>query len=417
MFMIYDNRKEKTVTTSYERTKSRMLKRQRSPVSLLCYNRAIMQNQIVMLLFLASILFPSATLSFTYTTTSTSRLRQPKNLFVQSMSNVFPGTTVGPRVPINEDFPGLKQIHFNPDIFVIENFIEKIYCQDLIDEALIKGVERSPVAYAGWTEDFKDLVEISSKGPIAWIAIVGAWFQLKESGGSQVDLVVHSLQNYAIVFVTVTALIGLFTYSRAQGLKSLRTSTSTTLDDLSNPSSGAREFVRQAAKLFGDDDDNDIPSKSSSSIAALFEAPTVIKYEKDQILAPHYDANRSAEIEDANRGGQTLATLLVYLNDVEEGGLTRFGKLSASGASNNENIISLESNNGGEFHEKLVIQPKRGDALLFFPADAFGRFDPRTEHEGMPAIDEKWIARIWKHQRRVPIPFGLSESTLCNNID
>ena len=111
---------------------------------------------------------------------------------------------------------------------------------------------------------------------------MGAWFQLKESGGSQVDLVVHSLQNYAIVFVTVTALIGLFTYSRAQGLKSLRTSTSTTLDDLSN--SGAREFVRRAAKLFGDDDDNDIPSKSSSSIAALFEAPTVIKYEKDQIL-------------------------------------------------------------------------------------------------------------------------------------
>jgi len=377
-----------------------------------------MQNRIAMPLFLASILFPSATLSFTYTT-STSRLRQPKNLFVQSMPNVLPGTTVGPRVPINEDFPGLKQIYFNPDIFVIENFIEKIYCQDLIDEALEKKLERSPVAYAGWTEDFKDLVEISSKGPIAWISIVGAWFQLKESGGSQVDLVVHSLQNYAIVFVAVTALIGLFTYSRGQGLKSLRTSTSTTLDDLSNPSSGAREFVRQATELFylGDDDDDDIPSKSSSSIAALFEAPTVIKYEKDQILAPHYDANRSAETEDKNRGGQTLATLLVYLNDVEEGGLTRFGKLSASAARNNENSNPLESNNGDELHAKLVIQPKRGDALLFFPADRFGRFDPRTEHEGMAAIDEKWIARIWKHQRRVPIPFGLSESTLCNNID
>ena len=89
----------------------------------------------------------------------------------------------------------------------------------------------------------------------------------------------------------MTALIGLFTYSRAEGLKSLRTSTSTTIDDLSNPSSGAREFVRQSAKLFyypGDDDDDDDITSSQSSIlqqeAALFEAPTVIKYEKDQIL-------------------------------------------------------------------------------------------------------------------------------------
>jgi hypothetical protein len=144
---------------------------------------------------------------------------------------------------------------------------------------------------------------------------------------------------------------------------------------------------------------------------------------KQYILAPHYDANRSAETEDANRGGQTLATLLVYLNDVEKGGLTRFGKLSTSSAAtksinSNENLNLLNNNGVGDgVGEKLVIQPKKGDALLFFPADRNGQFDARTEHEGMAAIDEKWIARIWKHQRRVPSPFGLSESTLSNNID
>jgi hypothetical protein len=37
---------------------------------------------------------------------------------------------------------------------------------------------------------------------------------------------------------------------------------------------------------------------------------------RHQVLAPHFDANRGAEVEDANRGGQTLATLLVYLNEV-----------------------------------------------------------------------------------------------------
>jgi len=232
---------------------------------------------------------------------------------------------------------------------------------------------------------------------------LSSWFQVKESGGGQLDLILHALQNYAIVFVFTCVLIGGFTYSRAQGLKDLRTSTSTTLDDMNDH--GAREFVRQAARLFSSEDN----IKTSSWIqeeAALFEAPTVIRYEPDQILAPHYDANRSAETEDANRGGQTLATLLVYLNDVPKGGLTRFGKLNAAAAIKYED--SIDAND-----ENLVIQPKKGDALLFFPADYRGQFDPRTEHEGMPAIDEKWIARIWKHQRRVPSPFGLSESSLC----
>ena len=157
-------------------------------------------------------------------------------------------------------------------------------------------------------------------------------------------------------------------------------------------SSGPTQFVKKAARLFeGDPLDEQ---------AALFEAPTVIRYEADQVLAPHYDANRSAETEDANRGGQTLATLIVYLNDVEKGGLTRFGKLAPN----------AESQALGE--KSLVVQPKRGDALLFFPADSAGRFDERTEHEGCPAIDEKWIARIWRHKSRVPPPFGLSQDAL-----
>ena len=52
----------------------------------------------------------------------------------------------------------------------------------------------------------------------------------------------------------------------------------------------------------------------------------------------------------------------------------------------------------------------RGQGLLFFPADAAGEFDERVEHEGAKAIDEKWIARIWKHQYRVPPPCGLPDA-------
>ncbi|KAJ1472333.1 hypothetical protein T484DRAFT_3439937 [Baffinella frigidus] len=105
-----------------------------------------------------------------------------------------------------------------------------------------------------------------------------------------------------------------------------------------------------------------------------FEAPTVIRYVKGQKLAPHYDANRGAQIEDANRGGQTLATLLVYLNDVAEGGATRFNR------------------------QGLTVNPQRGQGLLFFPATADGEFDERLEHEGEEALAEKWLVRIWRHE-------------------
>lgn len=363
-------------------------------------------NQMIRLLF-ALISFQSVS---SFVTTDGCYQRGQKHI-LQSTAN--PDTILSPRIPINENFPDLKKIYSNPDIFVIENFLEDSCCEDLIDKATEKKLERSPVAYAGWTEDFKDLVELSSKGPVAWIALLSSWLQVKDSGGDQLELVLHALQNYAIVFLVTTIAIGGFTYSRAQGLQDLRTSTSTTLDDMSH--FGAREFVRQAAKLFYSSDSYQTITESSSSFmleeAALFEAPTVIRYEPDQILAPHYDANRSADTEDANRGGQTLATLLVYLNDVEKGGLTRFGKLNA-GAAIQYNGKECPVDEIDAEDNKLVIQPKRGDALLFFPADCRGQFDPRTEHEGMPAIDDKWIARIWRHQRRVPSPFGLSESSL-----
>ena len=112
-------------------------------------------------------------------------------------------------------------------------------------------------------------------------------------------------------------------------------------------------------------------------------------------------ANRSADVEDANRGGQTLSTLIVYLNDVANGGTTRFGKLPAA---DYERQVKGERN--------LEIIPKKGDALLFFPADANGKFDSRMEHEGCPAVDEKWIARIWRHAGRVPPPFGLTDESV-----
>ena len=300
---------------------------------------------------------------------------------------------------INENYPGLKRVNSNPDVFVIEQFLDDASCDDLINKAKEKGTSRSPVAYAGWTEDIKELLGLAATGPVSWFSILGAWYEAQGDVEASVpSLVLHALRNYAGLFVVALVGIAAFTKFRADSLQNLRTSSSTTLDDLSQM--GAKNFVLCASDLFD-------PASSSSDMpaASFFEAPTVIKYEKDQVLAPHYDANRSADVEDANRGGQTLSTLIVYLNDVENGGTTRFGKLPAA---------DFERQVKGE--RNLNIIPKRGDALLFFPADKNGMFDERTEHEGCPAVDEKWIARIWRHAELVPVPFGMSLDSIKNHL-
>lgn len=352
-------------------------------------------------------------------------------------STITPTTTTNTHIPINESYPGLTKVHTNPDIYIISNFLSSTACNDIITRAKNKGTQRSPVAYAGWTTDIKDLLGLAASGPVSWIAILSAWYEVQQQGddgggennASVVNLVLYALRNYSVLFVLAGVMIAVFTKVRADGLQELRTSTSTTLDDLSYSGSGSgggsaemsgvKEFVLRSSDLFQ-------PASSSSSSpspdddvmsspASYFEAPTVINYEKGQALAPHYDANRSASVEDVNRGGQTLSTLLVYLNDVSEGGTTRFGKLPAITAATTSNddgddddIVQRQVSND----PNLNIIPRKGDALLFFPADQYGKFDEWTEHEGCPAVDEKWIARIWRHERRVPPPFGLSDECI-----
>lgn len=306
---------------------------------------------------------------------STSRL-----LLTTTIRSTARHAATGAPLPIDSVFPGLQKVHSDPDIYILHDFLSPTACQDIIQQA--KGdMTQSPTAYAGYTQDTKNLIQLAAKGPVVWLALVTAWYQTQQEQQGQVILLLHALQNYLLFFAAALAAVAAYTQSRAKGLQALRTSTSTTLEDLSN--AGVKLFVQQAARLF---------SPSSSSLkqqARYFEAPTVIRYEPGQLLAPHYDANPAAAAEDANRGGQTLATLLVYLNNVPQGGATRFGKLD------------------------LSVQPAMGDALLFFPADANGCFDERMEHEGCPAVDEKWIARIWRHEARSPPPFGLSEKMLA----
>ena len=75
------------------------------------------------------------------------------------------------------------------------------------------------------------------------------------------------------------------------------------------------------------------------------------------------------------------------MNDVAGGGRTKFGKLD------------------------VAVDPRKGDACLFFPADAAGAFDDRLEHEGEAPAAEKWIGRVWVHEAAITGATGCPAAT------
>lgn len=119
-----------------------------------------------------------------------------------------------------------------------------------------------------------------------------------------------------------------------------------------------------------------------------WEEAQTVRYRRNEKFTWHLDALAPAEAS-PTLGGQRTATLLVYLTDLgtSDGGATIFRDLSET-----------TSAEGG----MLKVQPKKGSALLFFPA-AGGipntPYDIRTLHCG-EAVDEsssndKWISQLW----------------------
>ena len=187
---------------------------------------------------------------------------------------------VGPPLSINKKFVGLQKIYNDPDVYIIEKFLDEASCCDMIEKSQEKKLQLSPVAYAGLTTDVKDLLALAAKGPVTWLAILTAWIQTKDDNTATVyDLVKHTLINYPVFYIIAALGISAFLKSRVDDLQTMRTSTSTTLDNIDNPNSGATIFVQQAAKLFVDNDDVLPSHQQMQKEAALFEAPTIIRYE------------------------------------------------------------------------------------------------------------------------------------------
>ncbi|KAK6117345.1 hypothetical protein DH2020_048936 [Rehmannia glutinosa] len=89
----------------------------------------------------------------------------------------------------------------------------------------------------------------------------------------------------------------------------------------------------------------------------------VLRYEPGQKYDPHYDY--FTDKVNIARGGHRIATVLMYLTDVEKGGETVFPS----------------------------AEPRKGDALLFFSLYPNAVPDPASLHAGCPVDEgEKWSA-------------------------
>jgi prolyl 4-hydroxylase len=102
----------------------------------------------------------------------------------------------------------------------------------------------------------------------------------------------------------------------------------------------------------------------------------VLNYKPGAEYKPHFDyfPKGSPSLE---KNGQRVSTLIVYLNDVQEGGATTFPTIG------------------------LSVIPKRGSAVYFEYGNSLGQVDPLTFHAGAPVIKgEKWVVTQWMSERK-----------------
>ncbi|XP_072987405.1 probable prolyl 4-hydroxylase 9 [Typha latifolia] len=154
--------------------------------------------------------------------------------------------------------------------------------------------------------------------------------------------------------------------------KGIRTSSGTFLSASEDSTGVLKQIEQKIARV------TMIPRENGESF-------NILRYEIGQRYASHYDAFNPAEY--GPQKSQRVASFLLYLSDVEEGGETMFPF---------ENGLNM---NSGYDYEKCIglkVKPRQGDGLLFYSLFTNGTIDPTSLHGSCPVIKgEKWVATKW----------------------
>lgn len=172
--------------------------------------------------------------------------------------------------------------------------------------------------------------------------------------------------------------------------------------------------VRTSSGMFLNKQQDEIVSGIEARIAAWTFLPVengesmqVLHYMNGEKYEPHFDFFH----DKANQrlGGHRVATVLMYLSNVEKGGETIFphaeGKLSQP---KDESWSECA-------HKGYAVKPRKGDALLFFSLHLDATTDSKSLHGSCPVIEgEKWSATKWIHVADFEKPVRqASEDRVC----
>ena len=105
------------------------------------------------------------------------------------------------------------------------------------------------------------------------------------------------------------------------------------------------------------------------------EGLQVLRYKDGQRYDAHMDAFSDSFNQDEKKGGQRVATVLMYLSDVAEGGETVFPLTT-------QKPHLLNSNYSACARRGVAVKPRKGDALLFWSLDTSGTYwgFPKSRH-------------------------------------
>ncbi|PPD87821.1 hypothetical protein GOBAR_DD15235 [Gossypium barbadense] len=122
------------------------------------------------------------------------------------------------------------------------------------------------------------------------------------------------------------------------------------------------------------------------------ESMQILHYENGQKYEPHFDYFHDKANQEL--GGHRIATVLMYLSNVESGGETVFPNAEGKLSQPKDDSWSDCAKNG------YAVKPRKGDALLFFSLHLDATTDSDSLHGSCPVIKgEKWSATKWIHVR------------------
>ena len=156
--------------------------------------------------------------------------------------------------------------------------------------------------------------------------------------------------------------------------------------------------IRTSDGMFFDRHEDDIIEDIERRIAEWTNVPwengegiQVLRYEIGQKYEPHLDAFSDKFNTEESKGGQRMATVLMYLSDVEEGGETVFPRSVDKPHKGDPNWSECAQRG-------VAVKARKGDALLFWSLDIDSNVDELSLHGGCPVIKgTKWSATKWMH--------------------